>query len=65
MDQYFMNRTGNKAIQLELQYDYRNNIKHYAGWHRYFRKYQPPTLVVWGLCGYSFRFIRVGFNKTF
>jgi hypothetical protein len=46
MDHYFMNRTGNKAIQLELQYDYRNNIKHYAGWHRYFRKYQPPTLVV-------------------
>jgi pimeloyl-ACP methyl ester carboxylesterase len=48
MDQYFLDRTGNAEIQIQLQYDYQNNLKRYPEWHSYFRQHQPPTLVVWG-----------------
>ncbi|MFP3847211.1 alpha/beta hydrolase, partial [Priestia filamentosa] len=48
MDQFVLNRPGNKEIQLALFYDYQNNVKQYPSWQEYFRTYQPPTLVVWG-----------------
>lgn len=47
-DQYFQDRAGNKAIQLELFYDYGSNPALYPDWQNYFRTHQPPTLVVWG-----------------
>lgn len=43
-----LNRPGNKEIMLNLLYDYRTNPGLYAEWHAYFRKSQPPTLIVWG-----------------
>jgi pimeloyl-ACP methyl ester carboxylesterase len=43
-----VNRPGNKEIMLDLLYDYRNNLALYPLWHEYFRRHQPPTLVVWG-----------------
>jgi len=43
-----VNRPGNKEIMLDLLYDYRTNPGLYPEWHNYFRKHQPPTLVVWG-----------------
>ena len=43
-----VNRPGNKDIMLALLYDYRANLGQYARWHEYFRKHQPPTLIVWG-----------------
>jgi pimeloyl-ACP methyl ester carboxylesterase len=48
LDQARLERDGNQAIQLALFKDYVNNIRQYDAWHEYFRKYQPPTLVVWG-----------------
>jgi pimeloyl-ACP methyl ester carboxylesterase len=48
LDQFFLNRPGSGAIQLELLYDYRTNPERYPEWHDYFRRHQPPTLVVWG-----------------
>jgi len=47
-DQYFLDRPGNAAIQLDLLYDYRNNISLYPVWQEYLRKYQPPALITWG-----------------
>ena len=47
-DQYFQDRPGNKAIQLQLFYDYGSNPPLYPAWQAYFRTHQPPTLVVWG-----------------
>jgi pimeloyl-ACP methyl ester carboxylesterase len=47
-DQSLLDRPGNKEIQLQLFYDYRSNPPLYPQWQDYFRKYQPPTLVVWG-----------------
>jgi pimeloyl-ACP methyl ester carboxylesterase len=48
LDQSLLDRPGNKEIQLQLFYDYRSNPPLYPRWQEYFRKHQPPTLVVWG-----------------
>jgi pimeloyl-ACP methyl ester carboxylesterase len=47
-DQYLLDRPGNEEIQMQLFYDYSSNPPLYPQWQAYFRKYQPPTLVVWG-----------------
>jgi pimeloyl-ACP methyl ester carboxylesterase len=47
-DQSLLDRPGNNEIQLQLFYDYKSNPPLYPQWQEYFRKYQPPTLVVWG-----------------
>ena len=36
------------VLNLELLYDYPNNIPLYANWQQYLRDTQPPMLVVWG-----------------
>ncbi len=54
VDQYFMDRPGNKDIQLQLFYSYGSNPPLYPEWQEYFRTYQPPTLVVWGKNDYIF-----------
>ena len=48
VDQYGLDRPGNRDIQLQLFYDYGSNPPVYPKWQAYFREYQPPTLVVWG-----------------
>ena len=48
LDQFLMDRPGNKDIQLQLFYSYGSNPPLYPEWQAYFRKYQPPTLIVWG-----------------
>ena len=45
---------GNPQIQLQLFYDYQNNVPHYPAWQAYFREHQPPTLIVWGKNDYIF-----------
>lgn len=47
-DQALLDRPGNQEIQLDIFYDYRTNPPLYPLWQAYFRKHQPPTLVVWG-----------------
>jgi len=47
-DQALLDRPGNADIQLKLFTDYQNNVALYDAWHAYFRRHQPPTLVVWG-----------------
>jgi len=48
MDQFFLDRPGNAAIQLDLFYNYQSNLAQYDRWHEYFRKRQPRMLIVWG-----------------
>lgn len=48
MDQLFLDRPGNAEIQMALFYDYKTNPPLYPKWQEYFRKHQPPTLIVWG-----------------
>ena len=54
MDQLFLDRPGNGEIQLALLYSYGTNPPLYPQWQEYFRKYQPPTLIVWGKNDYIF-----------
>jgi len=47
-DQLFLDRPGAAEIQLDIIYDYRTNVALYPAFHAYFRRHQPPTLVLWG-----------------
>jgi len=48
VDQYYLDRPGNAAIQLDLLYNYQSNLALYDRWHEYFRKRQPRILILWG-----------------
>jgi pimeloyl-ACP methyl ester carboxylesterase len=37
-----------KRIQLDLFYDYRNNVTLYPKWQEFLRNHQPKTLIFWG-----------------
>lgn len=49
LDQLFLDRPGNDAVQLNLLYNYQSNVALYDRWHEYFRKSQPGMLIVWGM----------------
>jgi pimeloyl-ACP methyl ester carboxylesterase len=49
VDQFFLDRPGNDAIQLDLLHDYQSNVGLYETWHEYFRAKQPRMLIVWGM----------------
>ncbi|WP_410001967.1 alpha/beta fold hydrolase [Rubinisphaera sp. JC750] len=46
--QPLLDRPGNQEIQLDLFYSYGSNPPLYPAWQAYFRKHQPPMLIVWG-----------------
>lgn len=48
IDQAYMDRPGNQAIQLEMFYSYGTNPPRYPAWQEYFRTHQPPMLIAWG-----------------
>jgi pimeloyl-ACP methyl ester carboxylesterase len=48
VDQTQLDRPGNKEIQMALFASYASNPPLYPKWQEYFRKHQPPTLIVWG-----------------
>lgn len=47
-DQFLLDRPGNDEIQLDMFLSYGSNPPLYPKWQEYFRKYQPPMLIVWG-----------------
>jgi pimeloyl-ACP methyl ester carboxylesterase len=51
---YFLNQPGQGDIQLDLFYDYQNNVKSYPKWQQWLRKVKPPLLVLWGRYDTSF-----------
>jgi pimeloyl-ACP methyl ester carboxylesterase len=48
IDRALLERSGQEEIQLALFYSYGSNPPNYPKWQEFFRKYQPPTLIVWG-----------------
>jgi len=48
LDYAKISRKGQHRVQLDLFYDYQNNVKLYPLWQKYLRDKQPPVLVVWG-----------------
>lgn len=47
-DQERLDRPGNDLIQLELLYDYQNNVGMFETWQKYFQDEQPDMLIIWG-----------------
>jgi pimeloyl-ACP methyl ester carboxylesterase len=47
-DQFLLDRKGNDEIQLDLLLSYGSNPPLYPQWQEYFRRRQPPMLIVWG-----------------
>ena len=47
-DLHFLQTVNDRLIQVQLLQDYYNNLLNYPKWQAYLRKYQPPTLIVWG-----------------
>ncbi len=48
VDQVGLDRPGNLDIQMDLMQSYGTNVPLYPEFQAFFRKYQPPTLIVWG-----------------
>ena len=48
LDYMKISRPGQHRIQLDLFYDYQNNLERYPVWQAYLRERQPPMLIVWG-----------------
>ncbi|KAK7031780.1 Alpha/beta hydrolase fold protein [Favolaschia claudopus] len=48
LDWALLQRPGNLDVQLDLLYDYQNNVALYPQFQEYFRKSQVPLLAVWG-----------------
>lgn len=48
LDQAYLDRPGNKEIQLQLFFDYKNNLDGYPAFQQYFAEHRPPTLIAWG-----------------
>lgn len=46
--QPLLDRPGNQEIQLALFHSYGSNPPLYPEWQAYFRKHQPPAIIVWG-----------------
>ncbi|WBU90342.1 alpha/beta fold hydrolase [Cellulophaga omnivescoria] len=48
LDYLRLSRPNAHAVNLDLFYDYQNNIKLYPKWQQYLKDNQPPLLIVWG-----------------
>jgi pimeloyl-ACP methyl ester carboxylesterase len=48
LDWMLMSRPGNIDVQLDLFGDYRTNVELYPRFHEFFRRFRPPTLILWG-----------------
>ena len=47
-DSYFLQNKDERNIQVSLFQDYKTNLDNYPKWQAFLRKYQFPTLLVWG-----------------
>ncbi|SFJ22340.1 alpha/beta fold hydrolase [Olleya namhaensis] len=48
LDYLRLSRPNAHKVNIDLFYDYQNNIKLYPEWQQYLRDNQPPLLIVWG-----------------
>lgn len=48
LDYLRLSRPNAHKVNLDLFYDYQNNLKLYPKWQQYLKDNQPPLLIVWG-----------------
>ncbi len=54
LDLRHLERPENDDIQIQLFYDYQNNVKQYPKWQEYLRTHNPEMLIVYGKNDYIF-----------
>ncbi|MFA6964533.1 MULTISPECIES: alpha/beta fold hydrolase [Bosea] len=47
-DQANLDRPGNAELQVEMLFNYQDNVAQYPAWQEYLKQKQPKTLIVWG-----------------
>lgn len=47
-DQARLDRPGNDVLQLQMLFNYSDNVAQYPKWQEYLKAHQPPVLIVWG-----------------
>ena len=47
-DQAGLDRPGNIELQVEMLFNYQDNVAQYPNWQAYLKAKQPPMLIVWG-----------------
>jgi pimeloyl-ACP methyl ester carboxylesterase len=47
-DMPYLERPGNRDIQIDLFHDYGSNVPLYPKFQAFFRQYKPPALLIWG-----------------
>ncbi|PTM43510.1 alpha/beta fold hydrolase [Bosea sp. 124] len=47
-DQAGLDRPGNAALQVEMLWNYQDNVAQYPKWQDYLKTRQPPLLIAWG-----------------
>jgi len=63
-DQAGLDRPGNDLVQLEMLYNYRDNVAQYPAWRDYLATNQPPMLIVWGKNDPFFREAGIAYFKS-
>ena len=48
MDFRFIERPNARRLQMDLFYDYRNNVALYPKWQEFLREHKPKSLIFWG-----------------
>lgn len=48
MDQHFLDRPDRHQPQIDLAFDYKNNLARYPEWQQWLRDKHPPVLITWG-----------------
>ncbi len=48
VDEVGLDRPGNSEVQMDLFLSYGTNVPLYPKFQEFFRKYHPPSLIVWG-----------------
>jgi pimeloyl-ACP methyl ester carboxylesterase len=48
LDWHRMSRQGNVEMQFDLNCTYKTNLEMFGAFQEYFRKHQPPALIIWG-----------------
>jgi pimeloyl-ACP methyl ester carboxylesterase len=63
-DQAGLDRPGNDAVQIEMLYNYQDNVAQYPAWRDYLQKNQPPMLIAWGKNDPFFKEAGVAYFKS-
>ncbi len=63
-DQVNLDKPGNADLQVQMLFNYQDNVAQYPVWQAYLQQHQPRTLIVWGKNDPFFRLEGVDYFKS-